>query len=110
MLVLPIIRDEKVIGVINLESPEFNFFTEEDAAFISILIQEEVSCESDVIVQADDWLSKIAEKAFGDVLTFPAIAEATNVMAGLKPDVLLINSKSITPPSTAVGSTWPKLS
>jgi signal transduction histidine kinase len=38
MLVLPIIRDEKVIGVINLESPELNFFTEDDAAFINILI------------------------------------------------------------------------
>jgi basic membrane protein A len=46
-----------------------------------ILAQEEVTCESDVIVQADDWLSKIAEKAFGDVLTFPAIYEATNAMA-----------------------------
>jgi basic membrane protein A len=45
------------------------------------LAQNEVTCESDVIVQADDWLSKIAEKAFGDVLTFPAIAEATNTMA-----------------------------
>jgi basic membrane protein A and related proteins len=45
------------------------------------LAQEEVTCESDIVVQADDWLSKIAEKAFGDVLTFPAIAEATNAMA-----------------------------
>lgn len=35
-------------------------------------------CEQEVIVQADDWLSKIAEKAYGDVLAYPAIAEATN--------------------------------
>lgn len=46
-----------------------------------VLAQEEVTCESDVVVQLDDWLSKIAEKSFGDVLTFPAIAEATNAIA-----------------------------
>lgn len=40
MLVLPIVRDELVIGVINLESPEFNFFTEDDAAFVNILISQ----------------------------------------------------------------------
>jgi hypothetical protein len=33
------------------------------------------------IVQADDWLSKIAEKAYGDVLAYPAIVEATNAKA-----------------------------
>ncbi len=40
--------------------------------------QEAVTCDSDVVVQADDWLSKIAEKAYGDSLSFPAIAAATN--------------------------------
>jgi multiple sugar transport system substrate-binding protein len=43
--------------------------------------QEEVVCESDVVVQADDWLSKIAEKFYGDPLAFPAIADATNAKA-----------------------------
>ena len=43
--------------------------------------QEEVVCESDVVVQADDWLSKIAEKFYGDVLAFPVIARATNAKA-----------------------------
>jgi multiple sugar transport system substrate-binding protein len=42
---------------------------------------QEVTCESDVVVQADDWLSKIADKVFGDVLAFPAIVDATNAMA-----------------------------
>jgi tungstate transport system substrate-binding protein len=37
-----------------------------------------VPCEQEVIVQADDWLSKIAEKVYGDVLAYPAIAAATN--------------------------------
>jgi ABC-type branched-subunit amino acid transport system substrate-binding protein len=43
--------------------------------------QTEVACESDVIVQADDWLSKIAEKFYGDPLAFPAIADVTNTKA-----------------------------
>ncbi len=45
------------------------------------LAQEEVACESDVVVQADDWLSKLADKFYGDVLAYPAIAEATNAKA-----------------------------
>ena len=32
-------------------------------------------------VQADDWLSKIAEKSFGDPLAYTAIFEATNAAA-----------------------------
>ena len=40
--------------------------------------QEAVACMQEVVVQADDWLSKIAEKVYGDVLAYPAIAEATN--------------------------------
>jgi tungstate transport system substrate-binding protein len=40
-------------------------------------LQGGVTCEQEVIVQADDWLSKIAEKVYGDVLAYPAIAEAT---------------------------------
>jgi branched-chain amino acid transport system substrate-binding protein len=34
------------------------------------------------IVQADDWLSKLAEKNYGDVLAWPAIWRATNAKAG----------------------------
>jgi multiple sugar transport system substrate-binding protein len=45
------------------------------------LLAQEMACESDVVVQADDWLSKLAEKFYGDVLAFPAIAEATNAKA-----------------------------
>ncbi|HXV43996.1 MAG TPA: hypothetical protein VEC96_13095, partial [Anaerolineae bacterium] len=33
------------------------------------------------IVQADDWLSKLAEKNYGDVLAWPVIWEATNAKA-----------------------------
>lgn len=33
------------------------------------------------IVQRDDWLSKLADKFYGDILAYPAIAEATNAKA-----------------------------
>ena len=45
------------------------------------LAQSGVVCDTDVIVQADDWLSKIADKFYGDVLAFEAIARATNAKA-----------------------------
>lgn len=48
------------------------------AAIAAPPLQSAVACEQEVIVQADDWLSKIAEKVYGDVLAYPAIAEATN--------------------------------
>ncbi len=38
--------------------------------------------EGDVyVVQAEDWLSKIAEKYYGDILAYPAIVAATNAKA-----------------------------
>lgn len=43
--------------------------------------QGEITCENDVVVQADDWLSKLAEKFYGDVFAYPAIVEATNKQA-----------------------------
>jgi branched-chain amino acid transport system substrate-binding protein len=45
------------------------------------LAQGGVTCESDVVAQADDWLSKVADKFYGDPLAFPAIAAATNTKA-----------------------------
>ena len=41
-------------------------------------VQEGVACAQEVTVQADDWLSKIAEKVYGDVFAYPAIVETTN--------------------------------
>jgi branched-chain amino acid transport system substrate-binding protein len=43
--------------------------------------QGSVACESDVTVQVDDWLSKFADRFYGDPLAFPAIAAATNAIA-----------------------------
>jgi nucleoid-associated protein YgaU len=42
------------------------------------VLQETVACEQDVVVQADDWLSNLADKFYGDLLAYPAIVEATN--------------------------------
>jgi hypothetical protein len=39
---------------------------------------QETACETDTVVQADDWLSKLADKFLGDVLAYPAIVQATN--------------------------------
>jgi hypothetical protein len=43
--------------------------------------QAMMACEQDYAVQADDWLSKLADKYFGDVSAYPAIIEATNAAA-----------------------------
>jgi hypothetical protein len=40
-----------------------------------------MACETDYVVQADDWLSKLADKYFGDILAYPTIVEATNAAA-----------------------------
>jgi peptide/nickel transport system substrate-binding protein len=39
---------------------------------------QEITCEVQYIVQADDWLSKIADKYFGNPAAYPAIVQATN--------------------------------
>lgn len=41
--------------------------------------RQEAACTQDYVVQAGDWLSKLAEKQYGDALAFPLIVEATNV-------------------------------
>jgi branched-chain amino acid transport system substrate-binding protein len=41
-------------------------------------VLQDVACEEDAVVQADDWLSKLADKFYGNILAFPAIVEATN--------------------------------
>jgi hypothetical protein len=73
------------------------------------------------VVQADDWLSKIAEKEYGDPLAYPSIVEATNAKSDEdssfaaidNPDVIEVGQKlwlpatsedssAITPPVEAV--------
>jgi len=60
--------------------------------------QTEPVCEVDVVVQADDWLSKIAQKFYGDPLAFPAIAEATNAKAAVDDSYATIENVDLIEP------------
>ena len=62
------------------------------------LAQDGAACEQDVVVQADDWLSKIAEKAYGDVLAYPAIVEATNAAAAADDSYATIDNPDVIEP------------
>ena len=44
--------------------------------------QEPVACDEDYLVQADDWLSKLADKYYGNVFAYWAIFDATNAAGG----------------------------
>ncbi|MEW5961886.1 MAG: ABC transporter substrate-binding protein, partial [Chloroflexota bacterium] len=43
--------------------------------------QAQTDCADTYTVQADDWLSKVAERFLGNVLAYPAIVDATNAAA-----------------------------
>jgi branched-chain amino acid transport system substrate-binding protein len=60
--------------------------------------QEAIVCDLDVIVQRDDWLSKLSEKFYGDVLAFPAIAEATNAKTVVDPTYAVIANVDLIEP------------
>jgi branched-chain amino acid transport system substrate-binding protein len=47
------------------------------------------------VVQADDWLSKLAEKTYGDVLAWPIIWEATNAKAAEDSSFALIENPNL---------------
>ncbi|MCB0196225.1 MAG: YbaY family lipoprotein [Anaerolineae bacterium] len=44
----------------------------------AVLAQTPPECEFEYTVQAGDWLSKIAEKYYGDILAYQTIVDATN--------------------------------
>lgn len=67
---------------------------------------QDVTCESDAVVQAEDSLSILSDKFYGNVLAFPVIADATNAMAATDdsyatiddPDVIEVGWKLCIPP------------
>ncbi len=65
---------------------------------VHTLAQEGIGCENDVTVQADDWLSKLADKFLGDPLAFPAIAGATNAKAAADDSYATIADPNIIEP------------
>jgi GAF domain-containing protein len=38
--VVPVIRDDRVIGVLDLESTDSDYFTQEDLSFVTILVNQ----------------------------------------------------------------------
>ena len=85
------------------------------------MVAQETSGQ-DYTVQADDWLSKLAEKFYGDPLAYPAIVEATNTKAAEdssyavidNADVIEVGQKLVIPTaqeaSTIMGEQVPFLS
>lgn len=69
-----------------------------------------VTCQETYVVQADDWLSKLADRYFGDVFAYPAIVMATNLMAPTdssftniaNPDVIEVGQTLCIPGAEAV--------
>lgn len=53
------------------------------------------TCDMDYIVQANDWLSKLAEKNLGDVLAYPLIVEATNAAAAVDSSYATIDNPDL---------------
>jgi len=64
---------------------------------LSVLADEPV-CQSTEIVQLDDWLSKIAEKFYGNPLAYPAIVTATNAHHATDADFTAIDDPNLIEP------------
>jgi putative spermidine/putrescine transport system substrate-binding protein len=62
------------------------------------VLAQEVVCESDYTVQGDDSLSKIADKFFGDVQAYQAIADATNAKNATDPSYAKIENVDVIEP------------
>jgi len=74
-----------------------------------VMAAPSVQAGEEYTVQAGDWLSKIAEKYYGDVMAYPAIVDATNAKAAAddsfaaidNPDVIEIGQKLWIPAAAA---------
>ncbi|MBC8253978.1 MAG: hypothetical protein H8E35_08110, partial [Ardenticatenia bacterium] len=65
-------------------------------------VSAQVECDEDYVVQAADWLSKLADKYYGDAAAYWAIFDATNAAGGdyttlASADVLEIGDKLCIP-------------
>lgn len=56
---------------------------------------QDLVCNEEVVVQANDWLSKLADKYYGDVLAYPAIVAATNRKSATEPSFTRIDSADV---------------
>ena len=85
-------------------------FTSLTTIALAAPVSQGITCENEYVVQADDWLSKLAERYYSDMLAYPAIVAATNLMATTddsftaitNPDVIEIGQKLCIPAEDAV--------
>ncbi len=62
------------------------------------ILAQEIACESEVTVQADDWLSKLAEKFYGDPLAYPAIVAGTSAKAATDDSFAALSNPDVIEP------------
>ncbi len=68
-------------------------------------IAQDPTCADDYTVQADDWLSKLSDRFFGDIFAYPIIVDATNAANAAdesyakigNPDVIEVGQKLCIP-------------
>jgi sugar lactone lactonase YvrE len=73
-------------------------------------LSQGTTCEKDYVVQADDTLSKLADKFYGDMLAYPAIFDATNAAAAkggaytpiANPDLIEVGQTLCMPPAADI--------
>jgi hypothetical protein len=74
---------------------------------------QQIRCEQEYVVKAGDWLSKLAEKFYGDPLAYTVIVDATNLAARLdakytaitNPAIIEVNDR-LCLPSVEDGLAW----
>lgn len=84
--------------IILLFSVSYAFAQEDDASEQEGTLPDEIVCQLDIIVQRDDWLSKLADKFYGDIFAYPAIFEATNAKNAEDPSYALIEDEDLIEP------------
>ena len=72
------------------------------AATVALAQDKTVTCEQDYSVQAQDWLSKLADKYYGDKLAYSAIFDATNAMAKTDKSYATIANADVIEPGSRI--------
>ena len=61
----------------------------------SVAVAQTPDDGQDYVIQADDWLSKLSDKFYGDVLAYPAIVQATNAKAATDSSYTMIDNPDL---------------
>jgi len=101
---------QKLVKVVLLLCLLMLFVAAATSALAATPPQQGTTCEKDYVVQADDSLSKLADKLYGDMLTYPAIFDATNAAAAkggaykpiANPDIIEVGQTLCIPPAADI--------